>query len=303
MIHDTIIIGTGPTGLTAAMFAARRKLNILVIGKQIGGQLIWASTIENMPGFSSIKSYDLINKMQEQLKLLDVQIINAEVNSITRDKQNIFNIMAAGQIYRSKTVILAIGLSPRRLNVPGEERFTGKGVSYCANCDGPLYKNKVVAVVGGGNAALDAAEVLSKIARQVYLIYRGEILRGFEILAAKVRWRKNIIIKYNSLITEVIGMTKLEKVILSRNKIGQIEELKLDGLFVEIGHEAQTDLVANLVERDEKNQIVVDQNCRTSLDGMFAAGDVTQNEYKQIVIGCGQGAVAALSAYRYLQIK
>ncbi len=300
-VYDTIIIGAGPAGMTAAIFAARRNLKTIIIGKQLGGQMIWASAIENMPGFKSINSFDLIKKMQEQANLLGVTILAAEVKEVRKNEQNIYSLVAGKEVYQTKTIIIAMGLSPRRLNVVGEDKFIGKGVSYCANCDGPLYKNKIVAVIGGGNAALDTAEVLSKLAKQVYLIYRGERLRGFEILINKVKEKSNVKIIFNSVITEIAGTNKLEKIKLINDKTKQKEELTIDGLFIEIGHEADTELVANLVKRDEKNQILIDQNCRTNQAGIFAAGDVTQNEYKQIIIGCGQGAVAALNAYKYLR--
>ncbi len=302
-MYDTIIIGAGPAGMTAAIFAARRKLKTLIIGQQIGGQMIWASTFENIPGFKSISSIDFISKMQDQVKSLKVEIKNVPVKKINKDDQGVYNIFTESESYQGKTLIIAMGLSPKHLNVPGEEEFIGKGVSYCANCDGPLYKNKIIAVNGGGNAALDAAEVLSKIAKQVYLIYRGDKLRGFEILVNKVKEKSNIKIIFNSVITEIAGTNKLEKVKLFNDQAKQDEELMIDGLFIEIGHEAQTDLVADLVKRDEKNQILIDQDGRTSQVGIFAAGDVTQNEYKQIIISCGQGAVAALNAYKYLQTE
>lgn len=196
-----------------------------------------------------------------------------------------------------------MGLSPRRLNIPGEKELTGRGVSYCANCDGPLFKNKVVAVVGGGNAALDAAEVLSKIAKKVYLIYRRSKFKGFEILADKVNKKNNIDIRLDSEIIEILGSQKLEKLKVTNTIEQTVTELRVDGLFIEIGHEPKTDMVAGLVARDSKGQIVVDLSGKTSLNGVFAAGDITQNEFKQIIISCGQGAVAALSAYKYLQTK
>lgn len=302
-MFDTIIIGAGPTGLTAAIYASRRMMKTLVISKNIGGQVIWTSEIENYPGIKSIKGLNLANNMSEQAKSFGVEIRSEEVSKITKQEDDSFIVNTSKGKYDAKTIIIAMGLAPKMLNLPNEKALVGQGISYCANCDGLFFKGKAVAVVGGGNAALDAAAVMSKIASQVYLIYRKAELKGFEILAAKVKDKENIEIILNSEISEIIGKDKLEKIKII-NKIAQTsKELKVAGLFVEIGHEPETDLVADLVKRDSKGQVIVDLSGRTSLAGMFAAGDVTQSEFKQIIIGCGQGAVAALSAYKYLQNK
>lgn len=301
-MYDTIIIGSGAAGMTAGIYAVRRKMKTLIIGRQVGGQIIWASTIENYPGFKSVGSFELIQKMQDQVKSLGVEMKTEEVEKVIKDGDS-FSVITDQERYQGKTIIMAMGLSPRRLNIPGEKELTGRGVSYCANCDGPLFKNKVVAVVGGGNAALDAAEVLSKIAKKVYLIYRRSKFKGFEILADKVNKKNNIDIRLDSEITEILGSQKLEKLKVTNTIEQTVTELRVDGLFIEIGHEPKTDMVADLVARDSKGQIVVDLSGKTSLNGVFAAGDITQNEFKQIIISCGQGAVAALSAYKYLQTK
>ncbi|MEK7202812.1 MAG: FAD-dependent oxidoreductase [Patescibacteria group bacterium] len=299
-MYDTIIIGSGAAGMTAGIYAARRKMKTLIIGKQIGGQIIWASTIENYPGLKSIGSFELIQRMEDQVKSLNVEIKTEEVKNILKNK-NIFSVITDKGQYQGKTIIVAIGLSPRWLNVHGEKELTGKGVSYCANCDGPLFKNKTVAVVGGGNAALDAAEVLSKIANKVFLIHRTDYFRGFESLMAKVKQKDNIEIIFNSQVQEIIGCEKLEKIKIINSKTGEIKELNLNGLFIEIGRHAYTEIAANLVKRDVNNKIIIDLDCQTSQPGVFAAGDVTQTSFNQIVIACGQGSIAALSAYKYLQ--
>lgn len=302
-MFDTIIIGAGPTGLTAAIYASRRMMKTLVISKNIGGQIIWTSEIENYPGIKLTKGPGLANSILEQAKSFGVEIKIEEVNKITKQADGNFAVETDKGKYDAKTVIIAMGLVPKSLNLPNEKKLIGQGISYCANCDGLFFKGKTVAVVGGGNAALDAAGVMSKIASQVYLIYRKSKLSGFEILVAKVQDQNNIKIILDSEVTEISGKKKLEKIKII-NKIDQTtKELEVAGLFVEIGHEPETDLVADLVKRDSKGQVVVDLSGRTSLAGMFAAGDVTQSEFKQIVIGCGQGAVAALSAYKYLQNK
>ncbi|MFH1233689.1 MAG: thioredoxin-disulfide reductase [Patescibacteria group bacterium] len=299
-MYDTIIIGSGGAGMTAGIYAVRRKMKTLIIGQQVGGQIIWASTIENYPGFKSIGSFELIQKMEDQVKSLGVEIKTEEVKEIIK-KKDVFLIITDKGEYQARTVIMAMGLSPRWLNIPGEKELTGKGVSYCANCDGPLFRNKVVAVVGGGNAALDAAEILSKIARQVFLIHRNDHFRGFEALIAKVQQRDNIEIIFNSQIKEIIGQNKLEKIKIINSKTANIKEINIDGMFIEIGRQAYTEIVAGLVKLDDNKKIIIDLDCQTSQLGIFAAGDVTQTSFNQIVIACGQGAIAALSAYRYLQ--
>lgn len=301
-MYDTIIIGTGPAGYTAAIYAARRQMKTLVIGKEAGGQLVWASEIENYPGFKKIDNFELITKMQDQVKSLDVEIISAEVQKIDK-KENIFTVHTASGTYEAGTVIIAMGLSPRRLEIKGEKEFNARGVSYCANCDGPFYKDKIVTVVGGGNAALDAAEVLSKIAKKVYLVHRSDQFKGFEVLLDEVKKKENIELILNSEVKEIAGSQKVEKIILCNNQSQESREVISDGVFIEIGRIASTDLVEDFVDRDEKNQILVDEKCKTKTPGIFACGDVTQVPFKQITIACGQATIAALAAYEYLQLK
>ena len=302
-MFDTIIIGSGPTGMTAAIYASRRMMKTLVISKNIGGQVIWASDIKNYPGIEFVGGVDLINKMRQQVKDLGVDIKIDEVKKISKNNDGSFLVEAGKNNYSAKTIIIAMGLAPKQLNLDKENELTGRGISYCANCDGPLFKGKNVAVVGGGNAALDAAEVMSKIAGKVYLIYRKSEFKAFESLISAVKDKSNVEIILNSEISEIMGSEKLEKLKIINNVSQISRELEINGLFVEIGHEPKTELVAGLAERDTLGQVVVDLSGKTSCNGIFAAGDVTQSEFKQIVIGCGQGAIAALSAYKYLQIK
>ena len=301
-MYDVIIIGSGPAGFTAGIYAARREMKALIIGKETGGQLIWAAEIENYPGFKKIQSFELINNMREQVVNLGVETKNSEVKEIKKAK-DLFILKTEKEEHKAKTVIIAMGLSPRRLAIPGEERLTSKGISYCANCDGPFYKGKTVAVIGGGNSALDAAEVLSKIAQKVYLVHRRNEFRGFEALVEEVKAKENIELVLNSEVVEIMGADKLEKIKMKNVKSAEEKEINLDGLFIEVGRIAHTDLVGDLVKRDEKDQIIVDAKAQTSTPGVFAAGDVTNSEFKQITIACGQATIAALSAYQYLQLK
>jgi len=302
-MYDLIIIGSGPAGMTAGMYAVRREMKTLVIGKEIGGQLVWASEIENYPGFELISSFELINKFKDQTIHAGVEMKSDEVKNISKTADGAFLVQTNRESFEAKTVIIAMGLSPRRLAVNGELEFNGKGVSYCANCDGPFFKNKKVAVVGGGNSALDAAEVLSKIASQVYLVHRNESFKAFNVLVDEVKKRENIEIILNSDVKNIEGGNKVEKIKLLNVKTNEEREIELDGVFIEVGRIASTDLVGEFVERNEKNQIIVSDKMETKTLGLYAAGDVTNCEFKQITVAMGQATIAALSAYQYLQLK
>lgn len=304
IMYDTIIIGSGPAGLTAAIYATRRELKTLVIGRDLGGQLIWAGDIENYPGFININNFDLIMKFKDQVIKAGVEINNSEVNKIEKQADNTFRILTNKEEFMAKTIIITIGLSPRRLAVPGEIELNGKGVSYCANCDGPLYRNKEVAVIGAGNSAFDAAEILSKIAKKVYLLSHSDKFKAFDSLIEEVRSRSNVEIIVNANIKEIIGKDRVEKVIISDKETLKTKEISINGIFIEIGRIAATDLVADLVDRDKNMQIVANNRGETKTAGVFAAGDVTNiSEFKQISIATGQATVAALAAYQYLQIN
>jgi len=198
---------------------------------------------------------------------------------------------------------VAIGSTPRRLAIPGEEEFSGKGTSYCANCDGPFFKEKIVAVVGGGNSAIDAAEIMSKIAKKVYLIHRQEEFRAFAAAVKEVEARENIEMIKNSEVKEIIGSLTVEKIKVLNNKTKKETELVVDGVFIEVGRIAATDLVKDFADRNEKMEILVNEKCATKTEGLFAAGDVTQIPFKQITTATGQGTIAALAAYQYIQEK
>lgn len=304
-MYDTIIIGSGPAGIAAAIFAARRAMKVLLLNKNMGGQVTWATEIENYPGFKNISSFDLIDRWNDHVSSLGIDIKSEEAASIQK-KDDYFLITtsnADNNQYLAKTVIVTMGLSHRLLNVPGEAEFTGKGVSYCANCDGPFFKNKIVTVIGGGNCALDAAEVMSKMASKVYLITRDAKLHGFENLIAEVKSKDNVEIIYNSDTKEIKGENKVSSLVVANSKTNEGKEIKTDGIFIEIGRMARTDLVKDIVKVDEQNQIIVNAECQTSLPGLFAAGDITNVPFKQITIAIGQGTIAALAAYKFLQPK
>lgn len=300
-MYDTIIIGAGPAGFAAGIYAARREMKTLIIGKKTGGQLIWAADIENYPGFAQISNIDLIKNMSEQVKGLGVEIKNGEVNKIEKRENKNFKVYAGKEEYETKTVIVAMGLTPRRLAIPGEVEFSGKGISYCANCDGPIFRGKTVAVVGGGNSAIDAAEIMSKIAKKVYVIHRQEEFRAFAAAIKEIKSRENIEIIINSEVKEIIGEQVVKKIKVLNNKENKENELEVDGVFIEVGRIAATDLVKDFADRNEKMEILVDEKCSTKTPGLFAAGDVTQIPFKQITTATGQGTIAALAAYQHIQ--
>jgi len=304
--YDVIIVGGGPAGLTAGIYAARRNLKTLIVSMSIGGQAVLPEKICNYPGFLSISGINFIKRVQKQAEKAGAQIILGEVKEILPSDKK-YLIKTQTKEFLAKAVILAFGKKQRKLNVPGEEKFVGKGVSYCATCDAPLYKNKIVAVVGGGNSALDAALLLSKYAKKVYLIHRRDEFRGFESFVDEVKKKKNVEFLLSSIIVEIKGENVVKSILVKNLKNEEIKEIFVDGVFIEIGYEVDPTLVKNLVKLDEHNQIVVNQKFQTFYPdkdevrpGIFAAGDVTSNIFKQIVVAAGEGAKAALAAYNYI---
>jgi thioredoxin-disulfide reductase len=302
-MYDTIIIGGGAAGLSAAIYAARRQMKTLVLTKDFGGQMMWASVIENYPGYKSISASDLTDKFTEQVRELGVEIKMNEVKKIEKLGDENFEVSTASEKFSAKTVIAAIGAAHRQLGVLGEERLIGRGVAFCANCDGPLFRNKTVAVVGGGNSALDAAEVLAKIATKVYLIHQFDTFQAFEGLEKKVRGSANVEIILQNKVEEVFGEKKVAGIKVRNLQDNSLKEIAVDGIFIEIGFEVKTELVAPLVNINERKEIIVNDKAETSLPGLFAAGDCTTSPFKQIVISAASGATAALSAYNYIQLK
>ena len=299
-MYDVIVVGAGPAGLTASIYASRRDLKTLVLSMGLSDQVSETPHIENYPGFEKIEGYELIQRIEKQVRDFDVKIKFEEVVEIKPKKKSFVVKTAAKKKYEGKTLILAFGKIPRTLNIPGEEEFTGKGVSYCATCDAPLYKNKTVAVIGGGNAALDAALLLSKIAKKVYLVHRRDEFRGFESEVQKIKKRKNIELVLSHVAVKFKGNRVIRSMIIESKKTGKRKEIKIGGVFVEIGSVVKTDFVKDLVKLDKNGYIVVNNNCETSRPGVFAAGDVDNTPFKQIIVAAGEGAKAGLMAYNYL---
>jgi thioredoxin reductase (NADPH) len=304
-IYDVIIIGAGAAGLTAAIYTGRRELNTLILTKDIGGQAATTDEIENWPGEMSILGPDLMNKFKAQAEKWGTKIEFAEIKEIKKEEDH-FLLKADGKDYKALTVILGFGLEHRKLGVAGEKEFIGKGVSYCATCDGPLFKGKTVGIVGGGNSALDATEYLAKITEKVYMFVRRDVFneKAETVLVDTIKdleKQGKVEIMWNTDVKEIKGETLMKSVSFLNNKTNKISDLELSGLFIEIGMIPQTEVIKGLVDLDERGQIVIDQGCNTSVPGIFAAGDVTISPYKQLVTSAGEGCKAALSAYAYIQ--
>ena len=308
MSYDVLVVGGASAGLTAAMYASRQGLKTLVITKDIGGQALLTNAIENYPPFEHIGGFELMQKFEQQARNFGAEFAYEEVLSITEHKEAgggfIVKTNNNNKQYSGYTLILAFGKTPRDLNVKGEKELNGRGVSYCAVCDGPFFKNKKVAIVGAGDPALEAALYLKELASQLYIIHRTDKPVGSEesldLLQNKDNSNKISFIS-NSIVIAINGNSKVESVTLYNSKTKSESKLDVDGIFVEIGYVARTDIVKDLVKLNGSKEIIVDKYCSTSSKGIFAAGDVTDVPYKQAIISAGQGAVAALSAYNYLQ--
>jgi thioredoxin reductase (NADPH) len=304
--YDVVIVGGASAGLTAAMYASRQGLKTLVITKDIGGQALLTNAIENYPPFEHIGGFELMQKFEEQAKNFGAEFVYEEVLSVTEDKEYGFKIKTNNddKEYSGYALILAFGKTPRDLDVKGEKELNGRGVSYCAVCDGPFFKNKKVAVVGVGDPALEAALYLKGLASQLYIIHRLDKPVGSEesinLLQSKDNKNKVSFIS-NSTVKSINGTSKLESLTLYNSKSKSESKLDVDGIFVEMGYVARTDIVKDLVKLNGSKEIIIDKYCATSNDGVFAAGDVTDVPYKQAIISAGQGAIAALSAYNYIQ--
>lgn len=303
MLYDVIVVGGSAAGLTASLYTARQGLKTLVITKDIGGQMLLTNEIQNYPGFTSIGGFELANKFKEQAESYGVDFVYEEVDWLEEDPSCpdlCFKVRTTGSEYSATTVILAFGKTPKDLGVPGEERLKGKGVSYCAVCDGPLFKGKTVAVVGSGDQALEAANYLAGVVSKTYLIHNYDKPIGSVQLVELVLRLPNVRPLANSKVMELKGETGLEKIMLIANN-SQSREVEADGIFIEIGYVAKTEFLKDLVRLNSRNEVEIDRDGNTSHEGIFAAGDVTNVTYKQAVISAAQGSIAALTAYNYLQ--
>ena len=301
-MYDVIIVGGGAAGMTAAIYTGRKALKTALITIEIGGQTSQAMHMENYPGFKG-EGIDLMEKFRAQVMEFGAQIIPGKVNKISKIKGGFEVALTDNQKYQSKSLILAYGKVPRSLEIEGEKKYIGKGLHVCAVCDAPMYANKVTAIIGGGNSALDSAIYLSKIAKKVYLIHRRDEFRGDELLVERVKELDNVEIVLSHIPKEIVGEEHVEKLILENVKDNSERELEVDGIFSEIGFKIDVSFVKDLVDINDKQEIKIDRKGRTSHEGIFAAGDVTDIHYKQTIVSAGEGAKAALSAYEFLQGK
>ena len=319
--YDVLVVGGASAGLTAAMYASRQGLKTLVITKDIGGQALLTNAIENYPPFEHIGGFELMQKFEQQARSFGAEFAYEEVLSITEQKEEedgggsgggfIVKTNNNNNEYSGHALILAFGKTPRDLNVKGEKELKGRGVSYCAVCDGPFFKNKKVAIVGAGDPALEAALYLKELASRLYIIHRTDKPVGSEesidlLLQNKGNNNNNNNDKKfsfisNSIVNAINGNSKVESLTLYDSKTKSESKLDVDGIFVEMGYVARTDIVKDLVKLNGSKEVIIDKYCGTSTKGIFAAGDVTDVPYKQAIISAGQGAIAALSAYNYLQ--
>jgi thioredoxin reductase (NADPH) len=295
--YDLIIIGAGPAGLTAGLYAVRSGIKSAIISKDIGGTANSILELENWPGFKG-SGAELMKKFYEQLKSYDIDFVMANVENIKKEKDE-FVIETKNKKLISKAIILATGTERKKLKIKGEEELKGKGVSYCVTCDAFFFKNKIVGVIGGSDCAATSALALSDLAEKVYVIYRGGELRCEDINANRLEDRKNVEIRYDAVLKEIKGEEKVESLIIKEK--GKDKEIKLDGIFIEIGSTPLTKFAQDLKLKLDNNYIIVDEEMKTSVSGVFAAGDVIHQRLKQVVVASGQGAIAAKSAYEYLK--
>lgn len=289
MKYDVAIVGSGPAGLTAGIFATRGGLKTVCFDHSgFGGQASLSYDISNYPGFNSISGYDLTEKMFEQAKYNGVEFVDGKVENIKQQNQQ-FELAVNGNRYLASKLIIASGTIPKALGV-GEENFIGKGVSYCASCDGNFFKNKTVAIVGGGDTAFEYAEYMSRIANKIYLLNRSEKFRASDFRVENAKKIKNLEILTNAVVLKIVGDHTVEEIECEVN--GKSEKLKIDGLFVAIGHEPKVDFLDFEIDKDSNGYVVTNENMQTSVKNVYACGDVIQKHFRQVITACADGAIA-----------
>jgi alkyl hydroperoxide reductase subunit F len=301
-MHDVLIIGGGAAGMTAAIYSCRKGFKTAIISPEWGGLTSTTSHIENYPGFINSTGWDLMSKFKEQAEHFGAESITGKVKKIVKNAEKDFTVtLEDGTEMKCRAVIMAHGKVPRRLDIPGYDEFMGKGLSTCATCDAPLYRGKRVAVIGGGNSALEAVEELRQVgAEMVYLVHRRDSFRADEITVEKVKKLDKVEFILNAVPAAITGEKFVETFVVKDVNSGEERTLEVDGVFSEIGYVADSSMVEGLTDLNESGEVIVDENKNTSVPGIFAAGDITPVRYKQTVIAAGAGAVAALEAHRYL---
>ncbi len=303
IIYDAIIIGGGPAGLTAGIYLSRARMNTLLIEKALpGGQAILTEIIENYPGFpQGIAGPELMQKMEEQAARFGLKIEYGEAAEVRIKEDRIKIVRINNQEYKALTIILASGAEASKLGIPGEEELRGRGVSYCATCDAPFFKDQKVVVIGGGDTAIEEALYLTKFVREVTIIHRRDRLRATKILQERVVANKKINFAWDSVVIKILGKEKVESVFIQNKKTGEEKEIFSQGVFVFVGNIPNSKFIKELVKLDQRGYILTDDNMMTSQEGIYACGDVRKKILRQVVTACGEGATAAFTAQKYIE--
>lgn len=301
MIYDVVIAGSGPAGLAAAVYAQRAELNALVIEKNYmsGGQIINTYEVDNYPGFPGINGFDLAMKFHEHAVKLGARFVTDEIDSVKKEG-GIWVVTGKNGIYKTRTVLAACGAHHRKLGIPGEEEFSGKGVSYCATCDGAFYRDRTAAVIGGGDVAVEDAVFLARMCKKVYLVHRRDELRAAKSLQKKLMELPNVEILWNKVPDEIAGSETVEKLYFSDTKSGEQFDYDVDGVFVAVGITPDSQAFAGIAETDEQGYLIAGEDCVTSAAGLFAAGDIRTKPLRQILTAAADGANAITSIEKYL---
>ena len=299
--YDVIIIGAGPAGYTAGIYCSRARHDTLLIsGLLPGGQLMNTTDVENYPGFDEgIMGPDLMLTMRKQAERMNTTIIDDVVVNVDF-RETPFKVLTGSEEYEAKAVIVCTGATPRKFGIEGEQTFSGKGVSYCATCDGAFFRNQDIAVIGGGDSCMEEATFLTKFASKVHIIHRRDTFKASKIMQERALSNEKIVVHWNSVVEDIKGEQKVQQIILKDTKTGKNETLEMGGVFVAIGHEPNTELFKNQLEMDENGYIVQKNNTETSVKGVFTAGDVHDHRYRQAVTAAGFGCMSAIDVDKYL---
>lgn len=302
MVYDVIIIGSGPAGLAAAIYAKRAELNVIVIEKAglSGGQIINTYEVDNYPGTPGIGGFDLSIKFREHADKLGASFVTGEVTALKLEDNEKIVMVDNGEEYKAKCVVIAAGGAPRHLNVSGEDKLSGMGVSYCATCDGAFFKNKSVAVVGGGDVAVEDAVFLARICRQVYVIHRRDQFRASKSISSRLMALENVTVLWDSVVDSINGEDKVETVDVRNIKSDEKTSYEVDGVFIAVGYKPNTEIYKKLVAVDEGGYIIAGENCETNIPGIYAAGDIRTKELRQIITAASDGANAITAVEKYL---
>lgn len=304
MVYDVIVIGAGPAGLAAGIYGKRAGYNILVLDTSSisGGQILNTYEVDNYPGIPGVSGTDLADAMKKHCEKLGVEFARGRVSSIV-DNGEIKELITKKENFQTKTVIIATGATNRKLGCPGEDEFSGMGVSYCATCDGAFFKDKVVAVVGGGDVALEDAAYLARTCKKVYLIHRRDEFRGAVVLQNQIKSLDNVELVLDSTVESIIGKDSVEKLLIKNKKTDEEKELEVEGVFIAVGTVPNTKTISGLPSLDDRGYIIAGETCETNIPGVFAAGDVRTKQLRQVITATADGANAITSITNYLNLK